>query len=131
MNERKNQQTFPIDGRILGGILLLLMGSCGVMWAQEFQSVPEISTPNELTGDGYRITRSQLGHNLLKIEGLNKFPAAVPLDGAQKGRDRIARICGPIISFEDVGRQPDGDLIRAFYAEVPDVNKCFPQVASN
>lgn len=126
----KNRQPIPLEARVLGGVCLVLMGALGVMFTRDFHEVAEgaeSATPAELNGVGYRITRSQLGHNLLRIEGLNKFPAATPFEGAQRGRERIERECGPVVNFEDVGPQPIDNLRRVFYVEVPDPNACFPQ----
>lgn len=95
MTEQKDRQRIPLDARVLGGVCIVLVGALGVMFAKDFHEVAEgaeNATPAKLSGVGYRITRSQLGHNLLRIEGLNKFPAATPFEGAQKGRERIERV---------------------------------------
>ncbi len=128
MTEQRDRGS-PIDVRILGGVCVALVGTLGVMFARDFHEVAEgaeSAAPAELSGVGYRITRSELGYNLLRIEGLNKFPAATPFEGAQRGRERIERECGPLVKFEDTGRSPE-ELRRVFYAEVPNVDSYFPR----
>lgn len=127
MKERKREERQdPPLVLYMGAALLVLLGVLGVQWYGKFQEVPETATSAELTGTGYSIRRSELGHNLLIIKGLNRFPAANPLEGAKKGRERIERECGPLINVEDVGYQLE-EKERVFYLEVPDVNACFPR----
>lgn len=128
MIEQKDK-SLPISGRIFGSTIIATVGTLGVMIALDIHKQAErleTATPLELICEGYRITRLQLGHNLLKIEGFNKWPTASPIELAQRGKERVERECGPIVKFEDLGPSSE-ELRRIFYAEVSDPNACFPK----
>lgn len=129
MNERstRSEPLSPQTTRFLAIALVCTAGFLGVSWAKSFQEVPETASPTELAGTGYRVTVSQLAPNVLRVEGFNRFPAASPYAGAQRGVERVLKLCGPVLASEDSGAGGEvPNHVR--YVTVPDARRCFPPV---
>lgn len=86
---------------------------------------PETASYTTLKGPGYRIQKSTLGENILTIEGDNIFPFQSPTASIIRGRDRLERGCGSVLSF-DPGYE--AYPVSRGVVRVADSAACFPRV---
>lgn len=105
-------------------ILLRTAGYFGYLGKDYFDNKDiERASHDEISGYGYSIKPSDLGDDIVTVEGKNNTPFESTSTGLAKGFIRLANKCGPINRHES----PKGTTSNLIYARVPDASKCFPR----